>query len=121
MSDSLFSKSPLAEAFAATDPLRMLSASRMCPRQWRPGKAAQVLWCYGARPAQAKPRLPVSWVKRQGRDLLRMSAVFDGVAELRRVFASAEKDFQAGQQTLLFIDEIHRFNKAQQDALVACP
>ena len=47
-----------------------------------------------------------------------MSAVFDGVADLRRVFSAAEKDFQAGQQTLLFIDEIHRFNKAQQDALL---
>ena len=34
------------------------------------------------------------------------------------MFTAAEKDFQVGQQTLLFVDEIHRFNKAQQDALL---
>ena len=53
-----------------------------------------------------------------GQRFVAMSAVFDGVDDLRRVFTAAEKDFQVGQQTLLFIDEIHRFNKAQQDALL---
>ena len=47
-----------------------------------------------------------------------LSAVFDGVAELRRIFAAGAADFAAGKPTLLFIDEIHRFNKAQQDALL---
>ena len=47
-----------------------------------------------------------------------VSAVFDGVAELRKVFARAEEQRQAGQRTLLFVDEVHRFNKAQQDGLL---
>ena len=47
-----------------------------------------------------------------------VSAVFDGVAELRKVFARAEVRRQAGQRTLLFVDEVHRFNKAQQDGLL---
>jgi len=47
-----------------------------------------------------------------------VSAVFDGVAELRKVFSRAEARRQAGQRTLLFVDEVHRFNKAQQDGLL---
>ncbi len=48
-----------------------------------------------------------------------ISAVFDGVVELRKVFAVAEARAQDGTQTILFVDEIHRFNKAQQDALLS--
>ena len=47
-----------------------------------------------------------------------LSAVFDGVAELRKVFTRAEERRQAGQRTLLFVDEVHRFNKTQQDGLL---
>jgi len=47
-----------------------------------------------------------------------VSAVFDGVAELRKIFARAEERRHAGQRTLLFVDEVHRFNKAQQDGLL---
>lgn len=48
-----------------------------------------------------------------------MSAVTAGVADLRAAVASAKKLFQLnGQRTILFIDEIHRFNKAQQDAIL---
>ena len=47
-----------------------------------------------------------------------VSAVFDGVAELRKVFARSEERRRAGQRTLLFVDEVHRFNKAQQDGLL---
>lgn len=47
-----------------------------------------------------------------------VSAVFDGVAELRRVFARAEERRRMGERTLLFVDEVHRFNKAQQDGLL---
>jgi putative ATPase len=46
------------------------------------------------------------------------SAVMEGVKELRRELDEAEKYLNLGQGTLLFIDEIHRFNKAQQDALL---
>ena len=47
-----------------------------------------------------------------------ISAVFDGVAELRKIFARANERRQTGQSTLLFVDEVHRFNKAQQDGLL---
>ena len=45
-----------------------------------------------------------------------LSAVFSGVADLRKVFDRAKDRRSVGRGTLLFIDEIHRFNKAQQDA-----
>ncbi len=49
----------------------------------------------------------------------RLNAVTDGVAELRKVVATAEENLAMyGKQTILFIDEIHRFNKGQQDALL---
>jgi putative ATPase len=47
-----------------------------------------------------------------------LSAVFSGVADLRKVFEAAKKRREMGQGTLLFVDEIHRFNRAQQDAFL---
>jgi putative ATPase len=47
-----------------------------------------------------------------------VSAVFSGVADLRRAFAAAETAQKAGHKTLLFVDEIHRFNRAQQDGFL---
>ncbi len=47
-----------------------------------------------------------------------LSAVFSGVADLRKVFEAAKKRRAGGQGTLLFIDEIHRFNRAQQDSFL---
>ncbi|MCW8917043.1 MAG: replication-associated recombination protein A [Magnetovibrio sp.] len=47
-----------------------------------------------------------------------LSAVFSGVADLKKVFARAKDRREAGQGTLLFIDEIHRFNRAQQDGFL---
>ena len=47
-----------------------------------------------------------------------VSAVASGVAEMRKIFEAAEQRRQAGQGTLLFVDEIHRFNRAQQDVLL---
>lgn len=51
-------------------------------------------------------------------DFVQISAVFSGVAELRKVFDEAEKRRRMGKGTLLFVDEIHRFNRAQQDAFL---
>lgn len=47
-----------------------------------------------------------------------LSAVFSGVADLRKVFEAARRRRQDGKGTLLFIDEIHRFNRAQQDGFL---
>ena len=56
----------------------------------------------------------------QGTDLVfePLSAVFSGVADLRKLFEAAKKRREMGQGTLLFVDEIHRFNRAQQDAFL---
>jgi putative ATPase len=47
-----------------------------------------------------------------------LSAVFSGVADLRKVFERARDRRAQGQGTLLFVDEVHRFNRAQQDAFL---
>jgi len=53
-----------------------------------------------------------------GMRFVAISAVFSGVADLKKAFAEAEKAREAGQRTLLFVDEIHRFNRAQQDGFL---
>lgn len=47
-----------------------------------------------------------------------LSAVFSGVSELRKVFAEAQSRRKMGRGTLLFVDEIHRFNRSQQDGFL---
>lgn len=47
-----------------------------------------------------------------------ISAVFSGVADLKKVFAAAKEHGRRGDKTLLFVDEIHRFNRAQQDGFL---
>ncbi|HJT39876.1 MAG TPA: replication-associated recombination protein A, partial [Sphingobium sp.] len=47
-----------------------------------------------------------------------ISAVFSGVADLKKVFAAAREHARRGDKTLLFVDEIHRFNRAQQDGFL---
>lgn len=47
-----------------------------------------------------------------------LSAIFSGVADLKKVFAAAKERRVAGQGTLMFVDEIHRFNRSQQDAFL---
>ena len=49
---------------------------------------------------------------------VQLSAVFSGVADLRKVFEEAKRTRLSGQGTLLFVDEIHRFNRAQQDGFL---
>jgi putative ATPase len=53
-----------------------------------------------------------------GLHFTQLSAVFSGVADLKRVFEDAKRRRAAGQSTLLFVDEIHRFNRAQQDGFL---
>src|SRR5690348_2554905 len=47
-----------------------------------------------------------------------ISAVFSGVADLKKVFEEARSRREVGQGTLLFVDEVHRFNRAQQDSFL---
>src|SRR5450759_4421289 len=52
------------------------------------------------------------------RDFVPFSAVTEGIPRVREVVVEAEQKLQVGRQTILFVDEIHRFNKAQQDAFL---
>ena len=51
-------------------------------------------------------------------EFVQISAIFSGVADLKKVFEAAKLRRQTGRGTLLFVDEIHRFNKAQQDGFL---
>jgi putative ATPase len=51
-------------------------------------------------------------------EFAQISAIFSGVAELKKVFESARERRRMGRGTLLFVDEIHRFNRAQQDSFL---
>jgi len=51
-------------------------------------------------------------------DYIPFSAVLSGIKEIKAVMADAERNRRAGRRTVLFVDEIHRFNKAQQDAFL---
>ena len=51
-------------------------------------------------------------------DTFEISAVLSGIKEVREIFQKGENNFSQGKQTILFVDEIHRFNKGQQDSFL---
>ena len=74
-----------------------------------------ILW--GA-PGTGKTTLARLLARRSGSRFVALSAVFSGVKDLRAAISEARAEKRRGRRTILFIDEIHRFNKAQQDALL---
>ncbi|HEX6548089.1 MAG TPA: replication-associated recombination protein A [Candidatus Dormibacteraeota bacterium] len=87
--------------------LRSLAASGHLP--------SIVLW---GPPGSGKTTLANVLARATGSRFVSLSAVTSGVADLRKVVAEAQQARRAGKRTVLFIDELHRFNKAQQDAIL---
>ena len=77
--------------------------------------ASMILW---GPPGTGKTTIARLLAGAVGMRFVAISAVFSGVADLKKVFAEARTAARAGQKTLLFVDEIHRFNRAQQDGFL---
>ncbi len=69
-------------------------------------------------PGSGKTTLAQVIARMTSSDFLPFSAVLSGTKEIKQVMAQAERTRDYGRRTILFIDEIHRFNKAQQDAFL---
>ena len=85
---------------------RMVSAGRL---------SSIILW---GPPGTGKTTIARLLADAVGLRFAAISAVFSGVADLKKVFAEAREHARMGTRTLLFVDEIHRFNRAQQDGFL---
>jgi putative ATPase len=85
---------------------RMVAAGRL---------SSMILW---GPPGTGKTSIARLLADAVGMHFLSVSAVFSGVADLKKAFAEAEQVQRMGKTTLLFVDEIHRFNRAQQDGFL---
>jgi putative ATPase len=113
---------PLAERMRPRDLDEIVGQQRLVG----PGKAlrraleagrlhSMVLW---GPPGCGKTTLALLVARYADADFRAVSAVLSGLPEVRKALAEAEANFAQGRRTVLFVDEVHRFNKAQQDAFL---
>jgi putative ATPase len=114
---------PLAEALRpqsieeVVGQTHLLAAGKPLNLAFASGKPhSMILW---GPPGVGKTTLARLSAKAFDREFIALSAVLAGVKEIREAIEQAEQSMaQYGRQTILFVDEIHRFNKSQQDALL---
>ena len=132
-SRSLFSNSSTNETAAAGAPLaermrprslqefvgqsHLVGEGRLLRRLLEGGGSLPSLILWGA-PGTGKTTLARLLAENSGLRFIPLSAVFSGVKDLREAIQEAKNEERYGRRTVLFIDEIHRFNKGQQDALL---
>ena len=123
---SLFSPSPASQPLAARMRPRtldeyagqqhLLAAGKPLRRALEAGQIhSMILW---GPPGTGKTTLAELFARRVDAEVLRLSAVTSGVKEIREAVAMAEQLQLGGRKVVLFVDEVHRFNKAQQDAFL---
>ncbi|MFC3715512.1 replication-associated recombination protein A [Luteimonas soli] len=95
---------------------RLLAPGSALRRSVESGRVhSMVLW---GPPGCGKTTLALLLAKYADADFRAISAVLSGLPDVRKVLAEAEQRFVEGRRTVLFVDEVHRFNKTQQDAFL---
>ncbi len=95
---------------------RLLGPGKALRRALEAGRVhSMVLW---GPPGCGKTTLALLVARYADADFRAISAVLSGLPEVRKALAEAEANFAQGRRTVLFVDEVHRFNKAQQDAFL---
>ncbi|GAA0698096.1 putative ATPase [Dyella sp. SG562] len=95
---------------------RVLAPGKALRRALEAGRVhSMVLW---GPPGCGKTTVALLVARYADADFRAISAVLSGLPEVRKALAEAEANFAQGRRTVLFVDEVHRFNKAQQDAFL---